>query len=302
MSTLTPIVDLVPPPMPVEKPEHDATTTQVEGRKLPKLNLPVALAKHFTPEEKREGKVWLGEHPEVPVVDDGVFPDPYTANVFRVMKRISDRGKGWGPEAIANKDFDFDAGFDQPEDDDVKGVKRKKEPAELIPDSSANNEINARAEAASVAHHGPEKPDHPIECFMADADERLAPYIAFLDGQSLGRIVTTYGIANIRLFLDTVERWLDQLERDRPYFNRKYFLTKAKRAVEIRRRDAGVGAARAAAERAAMAKPAEPESTEKRGAEWATINHISIPRARATRPARKKDEPWVGTPLGPLGG
>src|SRR5258708_36448467 len=96
---------------------------------------------------------------------------------------------------------------------------------------------------------------------------------------SLSRIETTYGIANIRLILDKVEQVLNQLERERPYFNRGYFLSKAKRAIEIRRRDAGVGAARAAAERAALAKPAEAESKEKRGAEWATIENIWIPRA-----------------------
>ncbi len=130
---------------------------------------------------------------------------------------------------------------------------------------------------------------------MADADERLEPYFAFRDGMSLGRIATTYGIANVRLLLDTIERGLNQLEQEKPYFKREHFLTKAKRAVEIRRRDAGVGAALAAAEKAALAKPAEAESTEKRGAEWATIDHIWIPRAvRAARSSRKKDEPWIG--------
>ena len=254
-------------PVPPPLPVEKHAVT-AKGRKLQKLNVDAAVASHFTAEEKRAASTWLEKHPDLPPADSGlrVYPDSVTDRYNRELKRLTAK-------------------------------------AHRAPSAA---KVVARIEAAAVARHGPEKADHPIETFMADADERLEPYLAFCDGQNLARIVTTYGIANIRLFLDTVERWLDQLERDRPYFNRKYFLTKAKRAVEIRRRDAGVGTARAAAERAAMAKPAEAESKEKRGAEWATINHIDISRPRAARPVRKKDQPWVGTqsqiPLRPLDG
>jgi len=290
-------VELTPMKLPPGLQKRDgATQVAVPGQRThQKLDLVSAVAEHFTPEEKRAALAWLTQHPEVPVADNGprVFPDPYTARVHRELKRNAESGKGWGLEAFTDKEFAFDPSFERTDEDD--GLKEA--PDEVFPDSAAaNNEIHARIEAASVARNDREKADRPIERFMADADERLEPYLAFREGMSLSRIATTYGVANIRLLLDKIEQGLNQLERERPYFDRKYFLTKAKRAIEIRRRDAGVGAARAAAERAALAKPAEAESTEKRGAEWATIDHICLPRAvRHARPSRKKDEPWIGT-------
>jgi hypothetical protein len=280
-------VELTPMKLPPGLQKGDGTSDAVvpEQRTHQNLDLVSAVAKHFTSEEKRAASAWLAQHPEVPVADNGprVFRDPYTDRVHRELKRNTERGKGWGPDAFN--------GFDRQDEDD--GVKEA--PDEVLPDSAANNEIHARIVAASVARNGREKADRSIERFMADSDERLEPYLAFRDGMSLSRIATTYGIANIRLLLDKIEQGLNQLE-ERPGFNRKYFLTKAKLAIEIRRRDAGVGAARAAAERAALAKPAEAESTEKRGAEWATIDNISIPRSvSAARPSRKRDEPWIGT-------
>ena len=69
---------------------------------------------------------------------------------------------------------------------------------------------------------------------MADADERLEPYLAFRDGMSLSRIATTYGIANVRRVLDTIERGLDQLEREKPYFNRELGGRSAQKRLTLR--------------------------------------------------------------------
>ena len=274
-----------PPPVPVELPR---VTLEKPKRAETKLHLVDGVARHFEPEEISAASDWLAEHPEVPAADDGpiVYPDPYRARVHRELRRIGEGERG--PEAF-DGDFTFDAGFDRPEDDGPKEV-----PDEILPASSAKNEIEARVEAAGVVRNGVEKADHSIERFLAGSDELMEPYFAFRDGMDLRRIVKTYGVVNIRKVLDTLERVLKKAEQERPYFDREYFLGKAKRAVEIRRRDAGVGAERAAAEKAALAKPAEPESTEKRGREWATVDHVWAPRGdRIARPLRK-DEPWVG--------
>jgi hypothetical protein len=124
----------------------------------------------------------------------------------------------------------------------------------------------------------------------------MEPYLAFRDGMSLSRIAKTYGIANVRLLLNTMERGLDKLD---PHLNRKQFLAKARTAVEIRRRDAGIGAERAAAEREAFTKPPEEESTQKRGAEWATVDSMQPVRPLRRR-LLKPDQPWSGGPPRPL--
>jgi hypothetical protein len=49
---------------------------------------------------------------------------------------------------------------------------------------------------------GPGPGDTPLECFMADYDEDMEPYLAFRDGMSVNRIAKTYGIANVRLLLE----------------------------------------------------------------------------------------------------
>jgi hypothetical protein len=137
-----------------------------------------------------------------------------------------------------------------------------------------------------------EKRPSALELFMADSDEHLEPYLAFHDGMSLGQIVKKFGVADIRRVLDRMEEEFGHRDR---------FLARAKRAVGIRRRDAGIGAKRAAEERAAFTKPPEPESTIKRGKEWASVEHIYVPRV-ATAPRSKpkvKDLPWSGDPSPP---
>ena len=123
----------------------------------------------------------------------------------------------------------------------------------------------------------------------------MEPYLAYRAGMSLNRIAQTYGIANIRLLLDTMEHGLDQLN---PYFDRDEFLAKARTALEIRRRDSGVGAERAAAAKKASTTPPEEESTQKRGAEWATIESTQPVRPQRRR-ALKPDLPWSGMPAKP---
>jgi hypothetical protein len=130
---------------------------------------------------------------------------------------------------------------------------------------------------------------------MADYDKDMEPYLAFRDGMSLNRIVTKYGIANIRLVLNRIECGLVQLD---PHIDRNQFLAKARTALEIRRRDAGVGRERAAAERAASIKPPEDESAQKRGAEWATVDSMQPVRPQIRRKL-KVDLPWSGAPAQP---
>ena len=274
------------PRVALEKRRDVATETVLRGPQ--KLHLVDGVARHFTDDEKQEAKTWIAAHPEVPAADSGsiVYPDPYRAKVFRELKRLAEGGAG--PEAFEG-DFAFDAGFDRPEADGPKEV-----PDEPLPESAAHKEIEARVEAAGVARNGVEKADHSIERFLAGSDDLLEPYFAFRDGMDLSRIVKLYGVANIRKILDTLERVLKKAEQERPYFDREHFLAKAKRAVAIRRRDAHVGGERAAAEKAALAKPAEPESTEKRGREWASIDHIVAPRAARTATPLRKDAPWIG--------
>lgn len=272
-------------PLPVELP---FVALEKPKRNAAKLHLVDGVARHFTEDEKQEAETWAAAHPEVPAADNGpiIYPDPYRAKVFRELKRIGEGEKG--PEVFEG-DFTFDAGFDRPEDDGPKEV-----PDEPVPASAAKNEIEARVEAADVARNGVAKADHSIERFLAGSDELLEPYFAFRDGMDLSKIVKRYGVANIRKILDTLERVLKKAEQERPYFDREYFLAKAKRAVGIRRRDTRIGAERTAAEKAALAKPAEPENTEKRGAEWATVDHIPVPRAARTATPLRKDAPWAG--------
>src|SRR5258708_1333415 len=208
MNTTITAVDLhVPPPvkLPPALQKHDGASQAVapEQREHQKLDLVSSVAEHFTAEEKSAASVWLSQHPEVRIADNGprVFTDPFSAKVYRELELIADRGKGWGPET-------FDASSARPDEDDGKEASN-----ELLLDSSAKG-IHARIEAASVVRNGQEEADHSIERFMADADERLEPYFAFRDGMSLSRIATTYGIANIRLLLDKVEQVLNQLERE----------------------------------------------------------------------------------------
>ena len=177
-------------------------------------------------------------HPEVPAADDGpiVYPDPYRARVHRELRRIGEGERG--PEAF-DGDFTFDAGFDRPEDDGPKEV-----PDEILPASSAKNEIEARVEAAGVVRNGVEKADHSIERFLAGSDELMEPYFAFRDGMDLRRIVKTYGVVNIRKVLDTLERVLKKRNRSGLTLIASIFSVRPNAPWEIRRRDAGVGAER----------------------------------------------------------
>jgi hypothetical protein len=92
--------------------------------------------------------------------------------------------------------------------------------------------------------------------------------------------------------------WLSLCEQ-LPRFNRGTFLNRLERAVDKRRRDARIGAERAAAKRDAFTKPPEGESPEKRGAEWATINHIPRVDGKTKKPEPKRDLPWSGAPAKP---
>jgi len=130
-----------------------------------------------------------------------------------------------------------------------------------------------------------------LEMYMSDADERLAPYFAFLAGAALGQIAATYGIANVRGFLDAIEEFLTQLEQRG--VNRDAFLAKAERAIKIRERDAATSAARQLATPPQTVRLQE-EHVPKRGKRAGT-HHGAIWCASAARAPKSKH---AQTPLG----
>jgi hypothetical protein len=271
----------------------------------PPLQVNAAVASHFFPEEMRTASAWQGQHPEVPAVKDGprVFPDPVIAKIHVELKRHNDRRRGSVPD---------DANVEEPEpiaDTDEQTAEERaelEEPAnddgddyDVLIDSAADGidlsgDIWSRLKAAE---HKPRRDRSPAR-FMATLDGFIEPYLAVQRGMSLGEAARKFNVAHIEQRMERVEMWLSLCEQ-LPRFRRATFLNRLERAVEKRRRDAGIGAESAAAQRAALTKPPEEESTQKRGAEWATINHIPRVDGKTKKPEPKRDQPWSGTPAQP---
>jgi hypothetical protein len=229
-----------------------------------RLDLRAAVARRFTPEELRAAAAWLAEHTDL--------PKPITARLSRELKRLKQ------PDRLS--DDDYDALIDSAAD----GI-------------DLSGEIKKQMEAAAIAGRNKPRYDRTSERFMSTLDEYVEPYLAVQRGMPVDEAAQRFEIADIHRHLADVDTWLSLCEL-LPRFDRATFLARLEDAVDRRRRDAGMGAALAAIEREAFTKPTEPESVEKRGAEWATIDNIEVPR-KAKRLTLKKDRPWKGTPALP---
>jgi hypothetical protein len=276
----------------------------------PPLQVNAAVAAHFLPPEMRAASAWQAEHPEIPAMGNflKVFPDPVINKIHVELKRINDRRSGRVPndadvderEPFADPDeqtAEERAELEEAEDDD--GECSSRDDYDVLIDSAADGidlsgEIWSRLKAAE---HKPRR-DRSPDRFMAALDGFIEPYLAVQRGMSLGEAARKFNVAHIQQRLERVEMWLSLCEQ-LPRFNRGRFLNRLERAVEKRRRDAVIGAERAAAKREASTKLPEPESTQKRGAEWATINHIPRVDGKAKKPEPKRDLPWSGAPAQP---
>jgi hypothetical protein len=314
----------LPPALPlvVLEPEHDATTRAVPPTPVetepPKpvesepsqsqLKVNAAVASHFIPEEMRAASAWQAQHPEIPGIENWlkVFPDPVINKIHVELKRVSDRRSGRVPndadveerEPFADPDeqtAEERAELEEPEDDDGES----RDDYDALIDSAADgmdlsDEIWDRLKAAEHKPRHDRSPDR----FMARLDGFIEPYLAVQRGMSLGEAARKFNVAHIQQRMERVEMWLSLCEQ-LPRFKRATFLNRLERAVEKRRQDAAIGAERADAQREAFTKPPEEESPEKRGAEWATINHIPRVDRKTRKPEPKRDLPWSGAPAQP---
>jgi len=277
-----------------------------------KLEVDPAVAEHFTPEELRAASEWQGEHPEVPAIKQGekVYPDPITDKIQAELKRLNQR------RVRVLNDANVDAREPVADHNEQTAEERAEKSAtddgeglsgddyDALIDSAADGiglsgEIMARIQAASVAGRKKRRRDRSSERFMSAIDGYVEPYLAIQRGMSLGEAARTFGIADVQRHLADVEMWLSLCEQF-PKFNRSTFLARLERAVEKRRRDEGIGAERAAAEKAAFNKPEEESAAKRRGSEWATIEHIPrVVSARKPPQAVNWDLPWSGQPSQP---
>jgi hypothetical protein len=266
-TTITTVDPHVTLPLPVE----------LMPMKLPpglpqKLDLVSAVAKHFTPEEKRAASAWLAQHPEVPVADNGprVFPDPYTEKVHRELKLIAERRRGRTPNGFSEDGTESDPLSDDDYDTLIGSAANS---------LSLSQDIMARIEAAAASRRKLRR-DRSPDRFMSAIDEYVEPYLAIRRGMSLGKAAQTFGIADIQRHLADVEQWLALLELI-PRFNRDAFLARLERAVAKRRKDAVYRL------RPAIVPVVVVEKLPDRG--WDGLNVTITPAAKAQ--TRKRDKP-----------
>lgn len=120
---------------------------------------------------------------------------------------------------------------------------------------SASPAIDAEIEELKAAV--PQRQRPRTEISGEAVDQFIEPYLAIRGGMPLEEVAKTFGVTDAARHLASVELWLTLLASRNSSFNRAEFLAKCGKVIEKRKRDAQIGAKRAAARKVVIPEPAE---------------------------------------------
>lgn len=153
--------------------------------------------------------------------------------------------------------------------------------------------LDSSAEIEELRSAVPRRSRPRTEISSEALDRYIEPYLAIRAGMSSAEVEKEFGVTDAAQHVVAVEQWLAELASRNLTFNRAELLEKLARLIEKRKRDAQIGKEQSALRKARIPRPVEPESP-KRGAEWATIDHISLSPPRKPR-LFKRDKPTYGS-------